>query len=102
MALDAISPIVSLSDSAYGDEEGAELGDVLADDDDIRHREQLIDKIALSQVIREMPDTWQKIITFRYYRGMTQQQVAEALCVTQVKISREEKKILEYISTVHV
>ncbi|MBO7309817.1 MAG: sigma-70 family RNA polymerase sigma factor [Clostridia bacterium] len=95
MALDATSPIVSLSDGAYGDEEGAELGDIIADEEDMRARERLIDRIALSEAIREMPVLWQKIVTLRYYRGMTQQEVANILCVTQVKVSREEKKILD-------
>ena len=33
----------------------------------------------------------------RYYRDCSQQQTAEALGVTQVKISREEKKIFAYM-----
>ena len=57
----------------------------------------IIDKIALSQTIAAMPPLWQKIVTYRYYRDMTQQQVANALGLTQVKVSREEKKILEFM-----
>ncbi len=97
MAINATSPIVFLSDSAYGDDEGAELGETIADEEDMRDSERLIDRIALSEAISGMPPIWQKIVTFRYYRGMTQQEVANILCVTQVKISREEKKILEYL-----
>lgn len=97
MAMDALSPIASLSDSAYGDEEGVELEATIADEEASTENERLIDKIALSQAIGEMPALWQQIVTFRYYRGMTQQQVASALYVTQVKVSREEKKILEHL-----
>lgn len=97
MAIDALSPIASLSDSAYGDEEGAELGDIIPDDDALCENERIIDRIALAQAIGTMPFEWQKIVTLRYYRGMTQQEVADALCVTQVKISREEKKIMEHL-----
>ncbi len=97
MAMDALSPIASLSDSAYGDEEGVELEATIADEEASTENERLIDKIALSQAIGEMPALWQQIVTFRYYRGMTQQQVAAALGVTQVKVSREEKKILEHL-----
>ncbi|MBO5203202.1 MAG: sigma-70 family RNA polymerase sigma factor [Clostridia bacterium] len=97
MAMDALSPIASLSDSAYGDEEGVELEATIADEEASTESERLIDKIALSQAIGEMPALWQQIVTFRYYRGMTQQQVAAALGVTQVKVSREEKKILEHL-----
>lgn len=97
MAIDALSPIASLSDSAYGDEEGAELGDIIPDNESLCENERMIDRIALTQAIGTMPPEWQKIVTLRYYRGMTQQQVASALCVTQVKISREEKKIIEHL-----
>jgi len=37
---------------------------------------------------------WKKIIVLRYYRNLTQQQTAERLGLSQVKVSREEKKIL--------
>jgi RNA polymerase sporulation-specific sigma factor len=40
---------------------------------------------------------WKKIVLLRYYRDMTQQQVAELLGITQVKVSREEKKIMAYM-----
>jgi DNA-directed RNA polymerase specialized sigma subunit len=44
-----------------------------------------------------MQPLWQKIVLLRYYRNHTQQQVAEQLGLTQVKISREEKKIVAYL-----
>ena len=56
--------------------------------------ENLKDRIALAQAINKMPPDWRKIVLLRYYRNMTQQQVADALGLSQVKISREEKKIL--------
>ncbi|MBQ8439883.1 MAG: sigma-70 family RNA polymerase sigma factor, partial [Clostridia bacterium] len=48
----------------------------------------------LSQCIGRLPPLWRKIVLMRYYRNMTQQQTADALGLTQVKVSREEKKIL--------
>ena len=97
MAMDAMSPIASLSDSAYGDEDGVDLEATIADEDSSSESARIIDKIALAQIIASMPPLWQKIVTFRYYREMTQQQVADTLGLTQVKVSREEKKILEYM-----
>ncbi len=97
MAMDAMSPIASLSDSAFGDEDGAELEDTLADEESLSENERLIDRMALAQAISTMPAEWQKIVTYRYYRNMTQQQVAGLLSMTQVKVSREEKKIMEYL-----
>jgi RNA polymerase sporulation-specific sigma factor len=44
-----------------------------------------------------MPYDWRAIVTLRYYKNMTQQQVADALGLSQVKVSREEKKILLFL-----
>ena len=96
VAFEAINPIASLSES-YGEDEKLTLESQIASDD--AEIEKLNDKIALSQAITKLPRDWQKIIVLRYYRNMTQQQVAEALGLSQVKISREEKKILAYLRT---
>ena len=56
-----------------------------------------MDRIALAQVIEQLPPMWKKIILLRYYRDMTQQQVADLLGLTQVKVSREEKKIMAFM-----
>ena len=53
--------------------------------------ERIKDRLALSQAISRMQPMWQKIVLLRYYRNRTQQQVAEMLGLTQVKVSREEK-----------
>ena len=97
MAMDATSPIASLSDPAYGDEDGAELEETIADEHTSGEAERFINSLAISELIASLPPMWRQIITFRYYRGMTQTQVASALGITQVKVSREEKKILEHM-----
>ncbi len=98
VAIDAISPIVSLSDKAYGtDEDGIEVGLTIADTSEESDMDKLSDKIALAEAISLMPQTWQKIVLLRYYRNMTQQQTADFLGLSQVKISREEKKIVEFL-----
>ncbi len=93
VALDSVSPVASLSETVYGDE-GATLESVIPSEDSELQR--LGDNIALSQAISRMPATWQKIVLLRYYRDMTQQQTATALGLSQVKISREEKKIFDF------
>lgn len=98
MALEAISPVMSLSDKAFGsDEDGVELGLTIADEESEAEFERLRDKIALGQAISQMPEMWQRIVLLRYYRDMTQQQTADSLGLSQVKISREEKKIVEFL-----
>ncbi len=96
VALDALTPVASLSDNAYG-EDSPELGAVIPDRADSDEMARRLDRIALGQVIATLPPMWKKIILLRYYRDMTQQQVADRLGLTQVKVSREEKKIMAYM-----
>ena len=93
ISLDAISPITSLSDYVYGEDSVTYEG-VLADDESTLESERICDRVALAQSIAKLPALWQRIVLMRYYRNMTQQQTATAVGLTQVKISREEKKIL--------
>lgn len=93
VSLDAISPVASLSDFVYGEDSVTYEG-VLADEESANEFEQISDRISLSQSIQRLSPLWQKIVLLRYYRNMTQQQTADALGLTQVKVSREEKKIL--------
>ena len=96
MALEAMAPVSSLSDNAYG-EDSPELGAVIPDRAEADDMAGRMDKIALAQVIAQLPPAWRKIILLRYYRNMTQQQVADLMGLTQVKVSREEKKIMAFM-----
>ncbi len=93
ISLDAISPVTSLSDYVYGEDSVTYEG-VIADSESEEETQRICDRIALSQCIGRLPPLWRKIVLLRYYRNMTQQQTADALGLTQVKISREEKKLL--------
>ena len=96
VAIDAVSPISSLSDNVYG-EDSKTLDAVIPDRESADEFENLNDRIALSQAINKMPPDWRKIVLLRYYRDMTQQQVANLLGLSQVKVSREEKKIMSFL-----
>ncbi len=96
MAIAATGPVVSLSETLF-DEDKRELGDLVTDDESENEPAILTDRIALSEAIGKMPPEWRKILLMRYYRNCTQQQVATALGLTQVKVSREEKKILLFL-----
>ena len=98
VALEAISPIVSLSDRAFGDDEdSAEIGSLIADAESEEDFERIRDRIALNEAITQMPQMSRKIILLRYYRNMTQQETADELGLSQVKVSREEKKIMDFL-----
>ena len=93
ISLDAMSPVTSLSDFVYG-EDTVTYENVIPDEESERESERICDKVALSQCIHRLPELWKKIVLMRYFRNMTQQETANALGLTQVKISREEKKLL--------
>ena len=90
-ALDAVSPVRSLSETLYGDEDGPTLGSALGDDESC---DRMLDHLALSMSIDRLPPLKRKIILLRYFRDLSQQETADILGLTQVKVSREEKKIL--------
>ncbi len=88
-ALEAASPVRSLTESIGEDD--FSLEDVIPDREDNIGR--MLEKLALTETIGRLPPLWRKIIALRYFREWSQQKTADALGLTQVKISREEKKI---------
>lgn len=88
-ALDSTTAVRSLSE-VIGDDDFA-LEDVIPASDDTLGK--MIEKVALAETINTLPALWRQIITLRYFNDYSQQQTADALGLTQVKISREEKKI---------
>ncbi len=88
-AIDSTSPVRSLSE-IIGDDDFS-LEDVIPSSDD--GLSKMLDRVALDETIKSLPSLWRKIILLRYYRDYSQQQTADALGLTQVKVSREEKKI---------
>lgn len=96
ISLDAISPVTSLSDFVYGEDSITYEG-VLSDTESETESERICDRVAIAQCINQMPPLWRRIVLLRYYRNLTQQQTADALGLTQVKVSREEKKILGFL-----
>lgn len=57
--------------------------------------ETLLEHIALRTAIDRLPEQERKTILLRFYKGLTQQQCARILSVSQVQISRLEKRALE-------
>lgn len=92
-ALDAIRPVSSIyEESSSGSEDNRTILDKVTTDKD--ETGSLIDKIALKQLIENLEDREKQIILLRFYKDKTQAQVAKVLGITQVQVSRIEKKIL--------
>ena len=56
--------------------------------------EELVEKISLKEAIRHLPERERAVIDLRYFRGLTQDKTAKIMGVSQVQISRIEKKAL--------
>ena len=72
-------------------EEGFSLENVLIDTES---EERMVEKIALRQAIDALPEREKMVVKLRYFHCLTQQQVARILEVSQVQVSRHEKKAI--------
>ena len=91
---------ISLIAEAVGvsvEEAATALDDTIADKDSIEYNKRFFERMALREAIGKMNELWQKILVLRFFRNKTQQQVADALGLSQVKVSREEKKIIDFL-----
>ena len=75
-------------------EDGFCLENVLTDTES---EEKMVEKIALRQAVEKLPERERLVIQLRYYHSLTQQRVAKVRDVSQVQVSRIEKKALEKI-----
>lgn len=71
--------------------DGFTLENVLTDTES---EEVMLERICLRQAIDRLPDRESMVIRLRYYHGLTQDRVARTLGVSQVQVSRIEKKAL--------
>ena len=91
LTLDSAKMPISIYDKVDGDEDGLELYEKIADP--IDEDEKLL-KIQLYGELDKLSDRDRKIIMLRYFRGNTQTEIAKALGISQVQVSRLENKIL--------
>jgi len=86
----AASPVLSLTESA---EEGGGQIDLPVDSPE----EKITDRLSLQQAMAELEEQDRRLIALRYYGRKTQSQTATILGMTQVQVSRREKKLLLFM-----
>ncbi|MGN1310469.1 MAG: SigB/SigF/SigG family RNA polymerase sigma factor [Clostridia bacterium] len=92
VALDATKPIDSIDEYAYeGEEKESKISKISNNKDDVG---DLINKITIKKLIKELDSREQQIIVLRYFKEKTQTEVAKTLGISQVQVSRIEKKVL--------
>lgn len=75
-------------------EEGFSLEQILTDTES---EERMVERIALVQAIEKLSERERTVINLRYFHALTQQRVAKVLDVSQVQVSRIEKKALVHL-----
>ena len=86
-ALCASQPTVSLT---YEDEDGVSETDLPT----VSSEDEISDRILLDGALKRLDETEKRIVVYRYYQSLTQSKTAELMSMTQVQVSRAEKKIL--------
>ena len=91
MAMEATKNVESINEKI--DDDGKELIETIASDED--EQTKIIDKITLLELIDKLSYRDKEIINLRYFKDKTQSQVANILGISQVHVSRIEKRILK-------
>ena len=87
-ALSAMEPVASLNAPT---EDGLTLENVLGDGG---IEERVVEKLVLRQAMERLPENEREVLLLRYYKGLTQSAVARVLGVSQVQVSRLERRAL--------
>lgn len=96
LAIEAGRDVESIYQTVYqGEENQIYIVDKLSAATENTPNEVLINHMMLEQVIDKLSDTEQQLIRMRYYEDKTQTEVAKCLGISQVQVSRMEKKILQ-------
>ncbi|MBP3422857.1 MAG: SigB/SigF/SigG family RNA polymerase sigma factor [Clostridia bacterium] len=85
-------PVSLYSGSEFKDGKERELIETIPATD---NQEEMLDRMLLHGAIEQLPERERKIIVLRYFRDMTQSEVAERIGVSQVQVSRIESKIIK-------
>lgn len=93
-ALFSGAAVRSLDERAFDEDDTATLGSMICDDEE---EIKSFDRLALHTAIENLSAEHRRLIFLRYFRDMSQTETAKILGLSQVKVSREEKKIMEIL-----
>ena len=82
-----------LGSGVCGEAEGLVLGDTIADGTGTEQK--ALERVLVAQLLQELNGEERKLIYLRYHQELTQTQIAEAMNMNQVAVSRMEKKIMD-------
>ena len=93
-ALFSEAPVRSLDECVFEEDSSVTLGSTVFDEEEAVRG---FDKLALRIAIEKLSEMHRRIIILRYFRDFSQAKTAEILGLSQVKVSREEKKVMSIL-----
>ena len=94
LVLEAVQPVDSIDEQLYDESgDGMTLLDKIGSQKD--EASEITNRLCIEQIIKNLKDQEREVILLRYYRGKTQTEIAKILGITQVQVSRIERKTLE-------
>lgn len=91
-AIEASKQVGSINEEVYEDGKSTKIDKIVSNRDE---QGKIIDKIVLNEMVNSLKERDKKIIVLRFYKEKTQTQVAKILGISQVQVSRIEKRILK-------
>ena len=96
MALDSARPVDSIESAKYTDNKTDKTVSILEHISTGKDEQtEITDRMTIKKLISELDEKEKEIILLRYYKQKTQMQVSKILGITQVQVSRIERKVLE-------
>ena len=96
MALDSSKPVDSIESAKYTDSKTDKTVSILEQISTGKDEQsEITNRITIKKLISELEEKEKEIILLRYYKQKTQMQVSKILGITQVQVSRIERKVLE-------
>ena len=95
IAIESARPVESIENKVFADkgEKTISIADKISTQKD--EQELITNKIVIKDLIKGLEDKDKEVILLRFYKEKTQAQIAKILGITQVQVSRIEKRILE-------
>lgn len=95
MAMDSTRPVDSIEEASYRDNKTDKTISIIEQISTGKDEEtEITNRITIKNMINELNDKEKEIILLRYYKQKTQMQVSKILGITQVQVSRIERKVL--------
>lgn len=92
VAIESIRPIESIDQEKSSDNDTRSLMEKISNNKD--EADLIVNKLSIKDLIEKLPNREKQVILLRYYKEKTQSQVAKILGISQVQVSRIEKRIL--------